>query len=77
MPEEDRRRFLSAALSETGLSSDVQEILRECYLQHNRVDSCALKTRMSNEEIQVWYMRLSIWCCSLELGWGMSRFPIQ
>ena len=67
MPEAELREYLEHSLTKSGFTGAKGEILRECYLQHNRIDSCAYKLHMTRDEVRMWYLRMTVWSAELEI----------
>ena len=60
MYDESTRRVIRAVLAQGDLSASQQEMLCECYLQKNRIDSTAIKISRSIHETRLWYAAMSM-----------------
>ena len=60
MSEADARRVIHDVLAHGDLSASEQELLCECYLQKNRIDSTAIKISRSIHETRLWYAAMSM-----------------
>ena len=60
MRESEQRRILDRLLEEGRFPEEKRDILRECYLQKNRMNSAAEKLRLSHRETELWYTAFSL-----------------
>jgi hypothetical protein len=58
--ESEQRRILDRLLEEGRFPKEKRVILRECYLQKNRMESAAEKLRLSPREAELWYTAFSL-----------------
>lgn len=68
METETLKERLSHSLSLYDLTDDDAGILRDCFLQNNRIDSCAWKLKMSKDEVRLWYLRMTLWQTQYEMN---------
>ena len=70
MGESEQRRILDHLLEEGRFPKEKREILRECYLQRNRMESAAQKLRLSLRETELWYTAFSLELAFVSLNGG-------
>lgn len=71
VPEEKAELILDGLLEEGRFPIEKREILKACYLQKNRMESAAVKLRLSFLEAELWYTAFS-----LELAFASLRGSI-
>ena len=73
MAESEERRIIDSILERGCFPKEKRAILRECYLQKNRMDSAALKLRLSLRETELWYTAFSLELAFASLEGGLQR----
>ena len=56
----EQRRIIDRIMEKGQYPEEKRSILRECYLQRNRMESAAEKLRMSFTETELWYTAFSL-----------------
>ncbi len=70
MSESEQRRILDRLLEAGRFPKEKRVILRECYLQKNRVESAAEKLRLSVLDAELWYTAFSLELALVSLNGG-------
>ena len=68
MGEREARAILDRALEKGCFPREKRAILRECYLQKNRISSAAMKLSLSLQETELWYTAFSLELAFASLG---------